>query len=160
MGRTTSPFRKEHCSIELESEEWSWKRTLTETRSSPATTTQRLAIGQGSGSSIYRTGFGRAKGFSRRASWISLEPPHLHGNSQSMVDCFGSMPLDNGICRRTLITCPVRAERCSSSPHSIYLFVRMGHEGGQEIGLKQLNVALGELAEILKPLDSRSEPPK
>jgi CubicO group peptidase (beta-lactamase class C family) len=38
--------------------------------------------------------------------------------------------------------------------------VRMGHEGGQEIGLKQLNVALGELAAILKPSDSRSEPPK
>jgi hypothetical protein len=30
----------------------------------------------------------------------------------------------------------------------------MGHEGGQEIGLKRLNVALGELADILKPLDS------
>jgi len=38
--------------------------------------------------------------------------------------------------------------------------VRMGHEGGQEIGIKQLNVALGELAAILKPSDSRSEPPK
>jgi len=40
------------------------------------------------------------------------------------------------------------------------VIVRMGHEGGQEIGLKQLNVALGELAAILKALDSRSEPPK
>jgi hypothetical protein len=58
----------------LVSEGWSWKRTLTETCSSLATTTQRLAIGQGSGSCIYRTGFGWAKGFSRRASWILLEP--------------------------------------------------------------------------------------
>ena len=38
--------------------------------------------------------------------------------------------------------------------------VRMGHEGGQEIGLKQLNIAVGELSALLKPADSRSEPPK
>jgi hypothetical protein len=38
--------------------------------------------------------------------------------------------------------------------------VRMGHEGGQEIGLKQLNVALGEVAVILKPPDSRLDAPE
>ena len=38
--------------------------------------------------------------------------------------------------------------------------VRMGHEGGQELGLKQLNIALGELSAMLKPAVLLSEPPK
>jgi hypothetical protein len=38
--------------------------------------------------------------------------------------------------------------------------VRMGYERGQEIGLRHLNVALGELSAMLRPADSRSDLPK